>query len=50
MVQWLRLCASKAKGTGLSASWGTKIPHAMQQKKKKKKFKYKKINIRKFLI
>ena len=36
-VQWLRLCAFAAGGTGL-----TKIPHAMWQKKKKKKKKKKK--------
>ena len=38
-VQWLRLCASTAGGTGSTSGWGTKIPHATQsgQKKKKKK-------------
>ena len=30
MVQWLRLCASTAGGTGSIPSQGTKIPHAMQ--------------------
>ena len=38
-VQWLRLRASCAGGTGLIPGQGTKIPHAMQQKKKKKKKK-----------
>ena len=28
VVQWLRLCASNAGGTGLIPGWGTKIPHA----------------------
>ena len=28
-VQWLRLRASNAGGTGLISGWGTKIPHAM---------------------
>ena len=28
MVQWLRLCASYAEGTGLFPSQGTEIPHA----------------------
>ena len=27
-VQWLRLCAPNAGGTGLIPGWGTKIPHA----------------------
>ena len=27
-VQWLRLCASNARGTGSIPGWGTKIPHA----------------------
>ena len=37
-VQWLRLHASNAGGTGLIPGWGTKIPHAAgcSQKKKKK--------------
>ena len=28
VVQWLRLRASTAGGTGLILGWGTKIPHA----------------------
>ena len=28
-VQWLRLCAPNAGGTGLIPGWGTKIPHAI---------------------
>ena len=28
VVQWLRLRASTAGGTGLIPGWGTKIPHA----------------------
>ena len=27
MVQWLRLCASNAGGTGSTPGWGIKIPH-----------------------
>ena len=34
-VQWLRLSASTAGGTGLIPSWGTKILHPMQGEKKK---------------
>ena len=33
-LPWLRLGASNAKGTGLIPDWGTKVPHALQQKKK----------------
>ena len=36
-VQWLRLRASTAVGTGSIPGSGTKIPHALQQGKKKKK-------------
>ena len=39
-VQWLRLRASNAGGTGLTPGWGTKIPHVMPRhghKRKKKK-------------
>ena len=38
VVQWLRLCASTARGMGSIPGWGTKILHALQcgQKKKKK--------------
>ena len=36
MVQWLELHAFTAVGTGLIPDQGTKIPHAIQQKKKKK--------------
>ena len=39
MVRWLRVCASKAEGTGSAPSQGTKIPHATQQGQKKKKKK-----------
>ena len=45
MVQWLRLCTSKAGGPGLIPGQGTKIPHVLesgQKKKKKKKVKKKK--------
>ena len=33
MVQWLRLHAPNAEGTGLNPGQGTKIPHAVQPKK-----------------
>ena len=33
-LPWLRLGASNAKGTGLIPDWGTKVPHALQQKRK----------------
>ena len=36
MVQWLRLRASCARGVGSITGQGTKIVHAMQQKKSKK--------------
>ena len=36
-VQWLRLRASTAGGTGSTPGRGTKIPHARRPKKKKKK-------------
>ena len=36
-IQWLRLCASTAGGTGLIPGQGTKIPYATQYGKKKKK-------------
>ena len=29
-VQWLRLCASTARGTDSIPGWGTKILHAVQ--------------------
>ena len=29
-VQWLRLCASTARGMSWNPGWGNKIPHAMQ--------------------
>ena len=35
-VQWLRLHTFIPRGLGSIPSWGTKIPHAMWQKKKKK--------------
>ena len=28
MVQWLRLCASNAEGTGSILGWGTEMTHA----------------------
>ena len=37
VVQWLRLCASTARGASSIPGWGTKIPHAAQPKKKKKR-------------
>ena len=41
VVQWLRLHASTAGGTGSIPGWGTKIPHATwhgpEKKKKKRK-------------
>lgn len=30
MVQWLRLCAYIAGGTGWLPTWGTKMPRAAQ--------------------
>ena len=36
-VQWLRLWASTAGGTGSIPGWGTKIPHATWPKKKKRR-------------
>ena len=39
VVQWLRLCASMAGGTGLIPGWGTKIPHAAWHSQKKKKIR-----------
>ena len=35
-VQWLRLHASTAGGTGLTPGWGNKIPHAAWHGQKKK--------------
>ena len=40
MVQWLRLHVSNAGDMGLILGWGTKILHAVWQKKKKKKSHY----------
>ena len=45
VVQWLRLCAAKAGGTGLIPGGGTKIPHERvknrtEKKKKTQKVKY----------
>ena len=37
VVQWLRLRASTAGGTGLILGWGTKIPHAGSAKQNKTK-------------
>ena len=39
VVQWLRLHASTAGGTGLTPGRGTKIPHAMWRSQKKIKNK-----------
>ena len=39
VAQWLRLCASNARGVGLIPGQGTKIPHAIQCGQKKKKNK-----------
>ena len=36
MVQWLELSDSTAGGPGSIPGWGTKIPQALQPKKKKK--------------
>ena len=36
-VQWIRLCATIAGGTGLIPGWGTKILHAARYNQKKKK-------------
>ena len=35
VVQWLRLHASNAGGTGSIPGWGTKIPHALWSGQKK---------------
>ena len=37
VVQWLRLWASNAGGSGLIPGWGTKILHAMKYDQKKEK-------------
>ena len=39
-VQWLRLHASTAGGTGSIPGWGTKIPQAVQCRQKKKKSQF----------
>ena len=44
VVQWLRLHASNAGGTGLIPVWGTKVPHAVWHSQKKKKGAKLKIN------
>ena len=45
-VQWLKLCASIARGMGLIPGQGSKIPHVAQNKNlKKKKTNPKKIKI-----
>ena len=36
VVQWLRLCAFNAAGAVLILGWETKIPLALQKKKKKR--------------
>ena len=41
-VQWLRLCALSAGGTGSVPGWETKIPHAARYGKKKYIIKNKK--------
>ena len=40
MVQWLRLCASTAGGTGSIPGQGTEIPHAVQPKQQIKIHKH----------
>ena len=37
MVQWLRLCASNARGEGLDPGWGSKIPLVSQHDSKQTK-------------
>jgi len=37
-VQWLRLCASSTGDVGSILGLGTKVPHAVQPKKKKNFF------------
>ena len=37
-VQWLRLCASTAGGTGLIPGQGSEVPHATQCRHKKLKY------------
>ena len=37
MLQWLRVCGSKAEGVGSVPGQGTKIPHATQQGEKTNK-------------
>ena len=44
MVQWLRLCASNARGAVSIPGQGTKVPHALRSKKKKKKDQKKCLN------
>ena len=39
-VQWLRLCASTARGTGSITGQGTKISHAMQRGLKNKNLSF----------
>ena len=39
VVQWLELSGSTAGGPGSIPGWGTKIPHALQPKKKKNTMK-----------
>ena len=36
VVQWLKLCASNAGGSGLIPGWGTKFPHAVRFSQLKK--------------
>ena len=47
VVQWVRLQASTAGGTDSIPGWGTKIPHALWQKKKKKNSLFKKAPLQK---
>ena len=44
-IQWLRLHASTAEGTGSTPGKGTKIPHASQVRQKKRKGKKRKENL-----
>ena len=45
MVQWLGLSALTAEGLGSIPGWGTKMPQAVQPKKKKERNKNKEIPI-----
>ena len=49
MVQWLGLCGSTPRDTGLIPGQGTKIPHAKWRGQKKKKKKDGTQTLREFL-